>query len=175
MNCNSKFMKLILLTTGALILFLGTFYPINFNSIIFAQEAESGNAQSIVSLEMKMRNIQSISSYSSIIDFDTNFTVTGSNTNIIEEANLIKNTIIDDFDESPTIGYVKIQNGADQVNNTTLSNPFASKQQIDDKISIEFDKAIKESENSATASGTINCEFGMYLANFRCSFSDLLE
>lgn len=175
MNCNSKFMKIILLTTGALILFLGTFYPINFNSIIFAQEAESGNAQSIVSLEMKMRNIQSISSYSSIIDFDTNFTVTGSNTNIIEEANLIKNTIIDDFEKSPTIGYVKIQNGADQVNNNTLSNPFASKQQIDDKISIEFDKAIKESENSATESGTINCEFGMYLANFRCSFSDLLE
>jgi archaellum component FlaF (FlaF/FlaG flagellin family) len=168
-------MKIIVLTIGALILFLGTLYPLNFNSLIFAQDAESGNAKSMVSLEMNMRNIQSISSYSSIIDFDTNFTVTGTNSNIIKETNLIKNTIIDNFIKSPTIGYIKIQNGADHANNTTLSNPFASKQQIDDKISIEFNKVIKKSENSDTVSGIINCEFGMYLANFRCSFSELLE
>lgn len=167
-------MKIIVLTIGALILFLATFSPLNFNNLIFAQDEELGNEKSTVSLMMNMRNIQSISSYSSIIDFHTNFTVTGSNSNIIKEINLIKNTIIDDFNKSPTIGYVKIQNGADHSNNTTLSNPFASQQQIDDKISIEFDRAIKESENSDTVSGIINCEFGMYLANFRCSFSELL-
>jgi len=168
-------MKIIVLTIGALILFLGVFSPLDFNSLIFAQDAESGNVKSMVSLDMNTHSIQSISSYSSIIDFDTNFTVTGPNSNIIKETDLIKNTIIENFNKSSTIGYVKIQNGADHANNTTLSNPFASKQQIDDKISIEFDKAIKESENSDTVSGIINCEFGMYLADFRCSFSELLE
>lgn len=172
---SSKFMKIIVLTIVALILFLGTLSPLNFNSLIFAQDAEPGNAKSIVSLEMNTHSMESISSYSSIVGFDTNFTVTGTNSNITKKTDLIKNTIIDNFNKSPTIGYVKIQNGSDHANNTTLSNPFASKQQIDDKISIEFYKAIKESENSNALSGIINCEFGMYLANFRCSFSELLD
>jgi hypothetical protein len=168
-------MKIIVLTVEALILFLGTFSPLNFNSHIFAQDEELGNEKSTVSLMTNTHSIESISSYSSIVDFATNFTVTGPNSNIINETDLIKNTIIDNFNKSPTIGYIKIQNGSDHANNTTLSNPFANKQQIDHKISIEFDKAIKESENSGTVSGIINCEFGMYLANFRCSFSELLE
>ena len=49
---SSKFMKIIVLTIVALILFLGTLSPLNFNSLIFPQDAEPGNAKSIVSLEM---------------------------------------------------------------------------------------------------------------------------
>ena len=92
------------------------------------------------------------------------------------EKNLTKNTIIDNFSQLPTIGYIKIQeDSSEDTNMSTLPNPFASKQQIEDKISLEFDKTIKQSEKSDTTSGTINCHFGMNLADFRCDFSDLIE
>jgi hypothetical protein len=109
---------------------------------------------------------------SSIGSFDTTYRVVGERSAIRSAENLIISTITDDFSSSPTIGYVRAGNmtttGAAQ--DATLPNPFASPEQITERITSELRRVITEAENN-TPQGQhveIKCDFGMTLDEMRC-------
>ena len=109
---------------------------------------------------------------SSIGSFDTTYRVVGERSAIRSAENLIISTITDDFSSSPTIGYVRAGNmtttGAAQ--DATLPNPFASPEQITERITSELRRVITEAENN-TPQGQhveIKCDFGMTLDEMQC-------
>jgi hypothetical protein len=127
-------------------------------------------------------------SSSSVGSFDTTYRIAGERSSIRSAENLIISTITDDFRMSPTIGYVMVGNttnttttapsatGNATTNTTaTLPNPFASPEQITERITNELRRVIAEAE-SGTSQGQhveIKCDFGMSLEDMRCHYSPL--
>jgi hypothetical protein len=109
---------------------------------------------------------------SSIGSFDTTYRIAGERSAIRSAENLIMDTITSDFSSSPTIGYVMAANmtttgGGDT---TALPNPFASPEQITERITSELRRVITEAETN-TPQGQqveIKCDFGMSLDEMRC-------
>jgi hypothetical protein len=104
--------------------------------------------------------------------FDTTYTVVGERSAVRAAENLIISTITHDFRNSPTIGYIMAGNmtttGATP--EATLPNPFATPEQITERITNDLRRAISEAETN-TAEGQyaeIKCDFGMTLDEMRC-------
>jgi hypothetical protein len=111
---------------------------------------------------------------SSIGSFDTTYRIVGERSVIRSSEDLIISTITSDYTSSPTIGYVSAGNttttGATADAAATLQNPFASPEQITERITNEVRTAISEAENN-TPQGQlveINCDFGMTLDDMHC-------
>ena len=119
---------------------------------------------------------------SSVGSFDTTYRVVGERSTVRTSEDLIITTITDDFTSSPTIGYVMAANmttsgGGATTNATTatLPNPFASPEQITERITTELRRVITEAENN-TPQGQhveIKCDFGMTLDEMRCHHGPL--
>ena len=80
---------------------------------------------------------------SSVGSFDTTYRIVGERSAVRVSEDLIISTITSDFSSSPTIGYVSAGNmttttGADTEGAATLPNPFASPEQITERISSEL-------------------------------------
>jgi hypothetical protein len=109
-------------------------------------------------------NSYTISSGSSKVGpFDTSYTIMGSVDSIKTSKDLIRSTIIRDYDSSPTIGYVKVP--------TVVSpgaNPFADKATINQTITSEIDKAIESADRSNVADTAIKCNLGVQLSEWKC-------
>jgi hypothetical protein len=110
---------------------------------------------------------------SSVGSFDTTYRVIGERSAIRASENLIITTITDDFSSSPTIGYITpggttTTTGA--APEPTLPNPFASPEQITERITNELRRVISEAENNTSESQhlEIMCGFGMTLDDMRC-------
>jgi hypothetical protein len=111
---------------------------------------------------------------SSIGSFDTTYRIAGERSAIRTAEDLIISTITSDFRNSPTIGYVMAANmttttGGDTAA-TALPNPFASPEQITERITSELRRVITEAETN-TPQGQhveIKCDFGMTLDEMRC-------
>ena len=120
---------------------------------------------------------------SSVGSFDTTYRVVGERSTVRTSEDLIITTITDDFTSSPTIGYVMAANmtttGGATTNATTatLPNPFASSEQITERITSELRRVITEAENSTTEGQDveIKCDFRMSLEDMRCHYIPLLE
>ena len=128
-------------------------------------------------------------SSSSVGSFDTTYRIAGERTAIRTAENLIISTAVDDFKKSPTIGYVRIANmttttststttgnASTTTANPTLPNPFATPEQITERITNEIRRVISEAENN-TSQGQyveINCGFGMSLEDMRCHYISLI-
>ena len=110
--------------------------------------------------------------------FDTTYRVVGERSAIRSAENLIISTITEDFRNSPTIGYVSAGGGgATGTGTTTLPSPFASPEQITERITTELRRVITEAESN-TPQGQhveIKCDFGMSLEDMRCHYVPLLE
>jgi hypothetical protein len=111
---------------------------------------------------------------SSVGSFDTTYRIAGERSAIRASEDLIISTITSDFSSSPTIGYVMAANmtttttGGDTA--ATLPNPFASPEQITERITSELRRVITEAESN-TPQGQhveIKCDFGMTLDEMRC-------
>jgi hypothetical protein len=91
-----------------------------------------------------------------------------------ESKDLIITTITKDFDSSPEAGYVNntssISDYQINPNKRNLSNPFAPKDVIDEKIKSEIAASIENAEKSGIVHGEIECIFGSSLDDFKCSF-----
>ena len=118
-------------------------------------------------------------SSSSVGSFDTTYRVVGETSAIRASEDLIIATIISDFSTSLTIGYVMVGNTttatAGAADGTTLPNPFATPEQITERITSDLRRVIGEAENN-TSQGQhveIKCEFGMTLEDMRCHFLPL--
>src|SRR5215213_468482 len=119
---------------------------------------------------------------SSVGSFDTTYRVVGERSAIRASEDLIISTITSDFSSSPTIGYVMAGNmtttttgGAADA--ATLPNPFATPEQITERITNELRRVISESENN-TSQGQeleIKCGFGMTLEDMQCHYIPLLQ
>jgi hypothetical protein len=119
-------------------------------------------------------------SSSSVGSFDTTYRVVGERSAIRASENLIITTIISDFSTSLTIGYVMVGNTttttAGAADGTTLPNPFATPEQITERITSDLRRVIGEAENN-TSQGQhveIKCEFGMTLEDMRCHYIPLV-
>ena len=121
---------------------------------------------------------------SSVGSFDTTYRVVGERSAIRSEENLIVSTITHDFRTSPTIGYITT-GGASTTDTaqdattttTTLPNPFATPEQITERITTELRSVISEAERN-TSQGQfveIKCNFGNILEDMRCHYVALLQ
>lgn len=113
---------------------------------------------------------------SSVGSFDTTYRVLGERSAIRASEDLIISTITSDFSSSPTIGYVSAGNMTTTAGGTadaaTLPNPFATPEQITERITSELRRVITEAENN-TSQGQhmeIKCDFGMTLDDMRCHY-----
>jgi hypothetical protein len=119
-------------------------------------------------------------SSSSVGSFDTTYRVAGERSAIRGAEHLIISTITDDFKKSSTIGY--ITPGDTTTTGTTapeptLPNPFATPEQITQRITTELRRVIGEAESN-TSQGQyveIKCNFGMSLEDMRCHYHPLLQ
>ena len=108
--------------------------------------------------------------------FDTTYSMTGTATDFIKAKGLLISSILEDFGKSPYIGYIKINNTDTQIstNVTGMANPFASKDQIDEKVKSVLSYALDKIEHPVGItpnigdSRQIQCQFGNILHDFWC-------
>jgi hypothetical protein len=118
---------------------------------------------------------------SSVGSFDTTYRVVGERSAIRASEDLITSTIVIDFSTSITRGYVMVGNtttttAGGAADGATLPNPFATPEQITERITSDFSRVIGEAENN-TSQGQyveIKCEFGMTLEDMRCHYIPLV-
>jgi hypothetical protein len=118
---------------------------------------------------------------SSIGSFDSTYRIVGERSAVRASEDLIITTITADYSSSPTIGYVSAGNmttttTGDTADAATLPNPFASPEQITERITNELRMVISEAENN-TPQGQfveINCNFGMALDDMHCQNTPLV-
>lgn len=109
--------------------------------------------------------------------FDTTYTIEGKKYDFEQARDLVVSSIAEDFANSPTIGYIKVaESNSSSSNATGLANPFASKEQIHEKINSVLNDAIDSifNENDVTftigpVTEVIKCTFGDTLETFKCS------
>ena len=113
---------------------------------------------------------------SSVGSFDTTYRVAGERSAIRSAENLIISTITDDFRTSPTIGYIRAGGtSTTTATDATLPSPFASHEQITERITTELRRVISEAESN-TSQGQhveIRCNFGMTVDEMRCHHGPL--
>ena len=151
--------------------------------------AGGGQQQSTIHVVKDGTNTYVISGSSSNVgSFDTTYRIEGERSAIRTAENLIISTITDDFNKSPTIGYVRVSGstgsttGASGANATTtttsptLPNPFATPQQITERITNELRRVITEAESNTSQSQyvEISCGFGMTLEDMHCHYVPLV-
>ena len=108
--------------------------------------------------------------------FDTDYSITGTPTNIKYSEDLIISSIVEDFTKSPTVGYVMVSKSMSNSSDMTgITNPFASNEQINQKIQGLLSKSIDESTNSDTDLVEVQCSFGNSLDVFSCSSYPLVR
>jgi hypothetical protein len=125
---------------------------------------------------------------SSIGSFDTTYRIAGESNAVTAAEDLIISTITFDYSSSPSIGYVILGNttnataaSAGAPGAATLPNPFASPEQISERITSELRRVIDEAaannaDNMTTGQEVdqqqqlmeIKCVFGMELDDMRC-------
>ena len=144
------------------------------------QAAMSGQQQQTIHIIKDGTNSYVISgSSSSVGSFDTTYRVAGERSAIRASENLIIATITSDF-RNPLNN--RICNGRQYHygdcwhGRTTLPNPFATPEQITERITSDLRRVIGEAENN-TSQGQhveIKCEFGMTLEDMRCHYIPLV-
>jgi len=138
----------------------------------------TGGQQSTIHIIKDTTNSYVLSGGSSSVgSFDTTYRVAGERSAIRSAENLIITTIRDDFSSSPTIGYVMAGNTTTASAGATLPNPFATPEQITERITNELRRVISEAENN-TVEGQdveIKCGFGMTLQDMQCHYIPLLQ
>jgi hypothetical protein len=101
--------------------------------------------------------------------FDTTYAVTGSSNSLNKSKDLIISTIEDDFNSSPTIGYVRAGNTSEVSGlGANIPNPFADQQRINSTIAQELFRAIGSAHSLNFTIAAIECNFGMNIENWRC-------
>ena len=113
---------------------------------------------------------------SSVGSFDTTYRIAGERSAIRSAENLIISTITDDFRTSPTIGYIRAGGtSTTTATDATLPSPFASHEQITERITTELRRVISEAESNISQGQhvEIKCDFGMSLENMRCHYGPL--
>jgi Prealbumin-like fold domain len=131
------------------------------------------NKPSSTTITSKSNSVYSIpSTFVKVDRFATNYTIAGEISSIDASRDLIRSTIVNDFDRNPNIGYVV--NSSSSLNIPSqpgLPNPFVSNDTINQTITNGVQDAIGAAA-AANPTGKhieIKCNFGMVLDNYKCS------
>ena len=105
--------------------------------------------------------------------FDTLYLITGSSDSLDSSKKMIISTIQDDFDNSPTIGYIRLDNITEEIEGASLPasivNPFADQQMINSTIAQHITSAIDLAHSLNNAMVAIKCDFGMIIKEWQCN------
>lgn len=107
--------------------------------------------------------------------FNTTYRIKGSPIDIENSKNLVVSSIVKDFANSSIIGYVKLLDPSSNSDKQEIANPFASNEQIDQKVDELLNKSIYEATNSEIDLIEIRCLFGNSLDHFSCSLFPLAK
>jgi|SRR5687767_16000346 hypothetical protein len=106
--------------------------------------------------------------------FDTTYTLKGKQFDYNKARDLVVSGIANDFIKSPTSAYVKVKDTSS--NATRTENPFATKEQVSEKIKSVLNGGIDGIFSGAgltftigPATYVIKCTFGDSLDDFECS------
>jgi hypothetical protein len=143
-----------------------------------SETAGQQEQQTVIHITKDGTNSYLISGGSSNIGtFDTSYRIVGERSAVRASEELIITTITEDFRRSPTIGYVRAgttttntDTAQDTTTGATLPNPFATPEQITERITSELRRVIGSAESN-TRQGQlmeIKCDFGMTLDDMRC-------
>lgn len=101
--------------------------------------------------------------------FDTTYAVTGSSNSLSKSKDLIISTIQDDFNSSPTIGYVRAGNASEVSGiGAYIPNPFVDQQRINSTIAQELSRTLASAHTLNFTIVAIKCDFGMNIQNWQC-------
>ena len=142
--------------------------------ISYAQNSTENDTQILISKTASSNTIISNGS-SSVGGFSTTYMITGTADDIKDSNDLILKTVTDDFTNSPTVGYVNPDNSSATSNNLQIANPFASNEQISQKIKEELNRTISEASMNELNLASITCQFGNSLDLFSCSVIPILK
>ncbi|CAN5422753.1 hypothetical protein BH18THE2_BH18THE2_06710 [soil metagenome] len=150
------------------------------NNITSSEEkGAGGTGGQTLHITKDATNSYTISSGASFVgSFDTTYSVVGGVSPMDASKDLIVSTITEDFGTSSTIGYVNNTSASgSQANPTqlTLLNPFATKEDIDEKIRNEITASIGNAVKSNFTEVEIKCIFGSSLDDFKCGFHGLIS
>jgi hypothetical protein len=112
---------------------------------------------------------------SSVGGFSNTYMITGNAADIKNSKELILETVTNDFTNSSTVGYVILNNGSETNDITQIANPFASNEQISQKIKEELNRTISEASMNESNLTSITCQFGNSLDLFSCSVIPMLK
>ena len=102
--------------------------------------------------------------------FDTLYLITGSSDSLVSSKKMIISTVQDDFDNSPTIGYIRLDNITGGTNlPASIANPFADQQMINSTIAQHITSAIDSAHSLNNAMVAIKCDFGMIIKEWQCN------
>ena len=167
---------LIALSSTALLQMTSVFGQNNITSSEEKGAGETGGQT--LHITKDARNSYVISSGASFVgSFDTTYSVVGGVSQMPASKDLIISTITEDFGTSSTIGYVNTNASGSQANpiQLTVPNPFATKEDIDEKIRNEITTSIGNAVKSTFTEGEIKCMFGSSLDDFKCRFHGLIS
>lgn len=144
--------------------------------ISYAQNSTQNDSQVQIS-KTASSNIVISNGSSSVGKFNSTYMITGTADDIKNSKDRIVETVTDDFSNSSTAGYVSLSNpSSENTDNQQIANPFASNEQIMQKIQEELGKSISSiSDASMNESNlaSITCQFGNFLDLFSCSSHSL--
>lgn len=104
--------------------------------------------------------------------FDTSYAITGNSNSLNKSKDIIISIIQADFDNSPTIGYVRAQNVTEGTGGlspaTSIANPFVDQQTINSTITQELSNTLNTAHSMNSTTVTIKCDFGMKIRDWKC-------
>ena len=136
----------------------------------------ASNQSQIVLSKVATGNITITNNTVFVGGFGANYSITGTPMNIKYSEDLIISSIAEDFTKSSTVGYVMVSKSMSNSSDMTgITNPFASNEQINQKIQGLLSKSIDESTNSDTDLVEVQCSFGNSLDVLSCSYYPLVR
>ena len=110
--------------------------------------------------------------------FDTLYLITGSSDSLNSSKKMIISTIQDDFNNSPTIGYIRLDNVTEGIGGASLPasvvNPFADQRMINSTITQHITSAIDSAHSLNNAMVAIKCDFGMIIGEWQCNHHGII-
>ncbi len=106
--------------------------------------------------------------------FDKVYTITGSSNSLNKSKDSIISIIQDDFDNSPTTGYIRLANITDvlgAISNQTgpeIRLPFVDQLTANSTITQELTDSIDSAFGRNLTTVTIKCDFGMNIKDWQC-------
>lgn len=158
----------------AVILFAVSTSAISFGTSNVNAQSEDTKPAYEVSISRDANSQVTVADGASYISsFDTTYTIKGSESDFRKGTDLVISSIVEDFDNSSTIGYIKVEEASAEggTNATGLANPFANVEQINEKIKSVLGSAI----DSVFVASELTFTVGAVTQEIKCTFGDNLD